>query len=472
MDVIEEAERLAEYVIETCSSASGLLVEKIDLKTDSSSGKCMVNDLGDYVPFFYWLGEKTDRKYCRFAEEQVRLAVKCCMMPSGFFDFGLDKNSRGTLKSDLKLINVSEQGDAILGLVGMYELVKRQEFRGYVEDFFAALEKHAISREGLVYSHVIPALKLRVPLSAGTYSGVFLEELARFYQLTGEEKYLRAAKEIAGGWLGTEFFKKFGLFSFETVPSMFATVAGKAFEMLTKFNTHTAMLMKSNTNLMFGILKLYSLTGEDGLKNAVYRWIENLNKKLTDDKGRFYLYWDGFTGEPSLISLEANHAVIDVLLEAYLLFDEKGILAGAERCAEAWQGIQGETGLVPNGVEGTVPVFDMTGGIPRRVNVRAHVSRLDSQTDFAVVLLKLYSLTRREKYLEDAERVLGGILKYHRFRNGYVEFVDLKTGEKSGLALETKFLTLLLKLFLLYSEIEEGKDLVHRERLKNLVRDR
>jgi uncharacterized protein YyaL (SSP411 family) len=477
-DLIEESIMLANYVIENCSSASGLLVEKVDIRTNDPLGRCTINDLGDYVPFIYWLGEKTDRKYCQWAENQIKLSIKYCRMPNNFFDFNLGKDSDTPLKkSNFKIINVSEHGDAILGIVLMYELTKDQKFKRYAMDFFDGLIKYTISDNGLVYSHIHPAFKLRVPLSAGTYSGVFIEELSRFYQLTGDEHCLHAAEKVANGWINTVFFKKHGLFSFEIIQSMPLTkwITNKLFEILTPLNTDTAMVMKSNTNLMHGLLKLYSITKDKELKEAIFRWTNSLTEKLADENGRFYSYWNSKSQRSKLISLETNHAVIDVLLEAYLLFRKESMLTLAKRCADAWLSIQSNSGLIPNSISEPVPIFDMTSKVPRRRYIEPWISRLDSQTDFSIVLLKLYSLTHESKYYEGATKILEGILEKHKFSEGYVEFVDTKTNQKSGFVIETKFLTLLLKLFLLHIEISESEGaekIVDDNKLNSLIRDR
>lgn len=469
MDLIGESEKLAGYLIGSCSSESGLLAEKIDLRSNAATGNCMVKDLGDYVPFFYWLGSITHRKYSEFAEEQIRLAVKYCQMPNGFFDFNLNKNTRFPLrKTDFKMLNVSEHGDIILGMVMMYELTGREEYKKYAEHFFMGLEKYAISGNGLVYSHVIPALNLKMPLSAGTYSGVFIEEAVRLYRFTGDDSFLEISNKMASGWIETDFFKRYGLFSFEVIPSAFGFLARGVFEWKTGFNIHTAMTMKSNTNILFGLLSLYSMNREHYLKESIHKWMDSLSK-ITDEKGRFYSFWDPRVGQPEVINLETNHAVADVLVEGYLMLGNKRILDLVEKNVRSWMDLQTSSGLIANGVDEAVPLFDITG---KRKYIEAGISRLDSQTDFSALLLKLYLITGKKVYYEAAGKILEGVLDRHRFKNGFVEFVDLGSGEKSGFVIETKYLALLLKFFLLYSEISEGRANIKDEMLMHLIRDR
>ena len=103
---------------------------------------------------------------------------------------------------------------------------------------------------------------------------------------------------------------------------------------------------------------------------------------------------------------------------------------------------------------------------------RTDISRLDSQVDFAVVILKVYELTKDKKYLDAAKNITNGIIKYHKFNKGFIEFVNIKTKEQKGHKIETKFLFLILKLLILMHNIENGKKIYKDKLIKDLIRDR
>ena len=73
---------------------------------------------------------------------------------------------------------------------------------------------------------------------------------------------------------------------------------------------------------------------------------------------------------------------------------------------------------------------------------------------------------------EFAKNIADGVIKHHKYKEGFVEFVNIKTGEKKGHVIETKFLFLLLKLFILFHEIENGKEVYKDKLIKDLIRDR
>ena len=106
---------------------------------------------------------------------------------------------------------------------------------------------------------------------------------------------------------------------------------------------------------------------------------------------------------------------------------------------------------------------------------RNNVSRLDTQTDFGVILLKLFEITNNEIYLKSASQIVLGILKYHRYNSSYLEFVDLSDNklDLTQNIIETKYLFLLIKFLLLYVEVVDNKRSIYNNTiLKDIIRDR
>jgi len=139
-------------------------------------------------------------------------------------------------------------------------------------------------------------------------------------------------------------------------------------------------------------------------------------------------------------------------MRGFCALKNEEILKLAKSCADSWIKHQSKTGLIPHSIEN-------------------QFSRLDPQTDFAVVLLKLSEITGKKKYHTSAVKTLNGILKYHKLDVGYVDYVNIETKEKRDFIIQTKFLSLLLKLFLLTYEISKKK-IYENDLLKSLIRDR
>lgn len=146
---------------------------------------------------------------------------------------------------------------------------------------------------------------------------------------------------------------------------------------------------------------------------------------------------DGTVARRSLPHIK-NHGLADLCCDVahFLGGEDPAFLETARSLSDFWISRQSPaTGLLPFEPEGP----------------RAAVSFLDGETDWTVALLKLHELTGEARYREAALRILSGVLAHHRTDRGYVNGVDLATGEIRDDLVETRYGALLLKpiLFLL-----------------------
>lgn len=470
-DLILATKGIADFVIERCVGKSGAVAEFVDLESSKCFGKALVSDLGDYVPFFFWLGKSTgETQYCDWAENQIRLATDFAMMPNGLFVFFNSDKTQPCFKTNLRIFEVYNQDDAILGLILMYELTNKERYLQLAQNFFYGIS-NSLSKEGFPYTHVVPPLKLRMPISFPNYSGLYIEELCRLATMTKKDDLLNIAMKIANAWIKSKYFDKYGLFSFQTLSSRISPVPQILNYVLNRkisLNFSLSYMMKHNTNMLFGLMELHSLTKDDKILGAIEKWMESLEKKMLNDRNLFYSLWNCETKKPENITLESNHAILDVLLEKYIRFKETRWLRLAEDCANSWLNLQRDSGLIPESPEEVRLLLRKTS----IQKLPLHFSRLDSQVDFAVVLLKLYELTGRKEYYDSCFRIVEGVLTKHRFKNGFCEFVDVENGERYGTTIETKFLTLFIKLPLICYEHLQGRRIYQNPILASLIRDR
>jgi len=171
-----------------------------------------------------------------------------------------------------------------------------------------------------------------------------------------------------------------------------------------------------------------------------------------------------------LYYLGADHAAIDALLEIYLVNKNRKALALAKNVTDSWLKHMSPLGLIE---ESPYENDKRLKRILRNYSMtRKKISRLDSQTDFAVVLVKMYELTKEKRYLKAAERIIDGVLKHHKYGKGFAEFVDVENGNQSGSVIETKFLFLFLKILLLL-HVSRREERIYKDRLlKDIIRDR
>ena len=86
--LLKETETLADFIMIHCVGKSRILARYINLTDNKHFGNALVSDLGDYVPFFYWLGKLTENPaYIDWAENQIIMTVEKAQMPCGLFAF-------------------------------------------------------------------------------------------------------------------------------------------------------------------------------------------------------------------------------------------------------------------------------------------------------------------------------------------------------------------------------------------------
>ena len=100
------------------------------------------------------------------------------------------------------------------------------------------------------------------------------------------------------------------------------------------------------------------------------------------------------------------------------------------------------------------------------------VSRLDSHTDFGVILYRLFQLTENKAYKIAADNMLAAVKKYHRYKDGYAEYVHIEKETPIKTLVETKMQFLLLKLFIAKDLVESGDNLYKVQETRRLLRDR
>ena len=169
----------------------------------------------------------------------------------------------------------------------------------------------------------------------------------------------------------------------------------------------------------------------------------------------------------------ANQAAIEVLLDIYNLTKNKKVLNLTVNIVNSWVNLAGKTGLIPE-MPFSVNLKGLSSIIVNQSMKRGKTSRLDSQTDFGIILLKLYELTGNEHFKTASEKIFNSIFTYHFSDKGIFEFVNVETGSNvnSSQIIETKMLTLLMKFPLLKLELSKGKKIFEDKLLRDVLRDR
>jgi len=414
---------------------------------------CNPDDIGDYLQYVAWLGVLShEQRFVEFAVRQVELWNEHLRMPSGFYHPFYDaERDRLPTRTHLRPVYPHYNVDALFGLVALYRLTRRELFLDSASRLCDGLLRFGLSARGFVHTSVFPLLALPVPkrgriMIRPQTCGLYIEELCELFEITGHERFLEGAVKIARACMGTGSFVRRGLFVNSYLPIL-------GWSRIVK-----ADLMKTNTNMLFGLLALYRILKEPAIESAVIRSVDALSR-LQGSEGAFYRAWDTKLDRVASyeISKTQNHAVIDVLIESRLALGDDRCLGRAESCAGYWLAAQSAIGLFPEGARG---------------QVRWNKSVLDSHVDLLTVLLKLHKLTGERRYLDSFLRGMQGLLRYHRTGGDWAGEVDYVTGALVSDVMAVKFLGGLLRTLLFAHEVLRGNDPYQNLILRLLARDR
>lgn len=417
-------------------------------EVDGRSGKPLSNrdlipELGDYLPFLLYLGEK---KYVKKQLDSVKkyfsknILIKNLSIPKG-----IPVYEALLYKFIPKHSECFEYTDLLLGLLEIYEQNKNEDVLRFA-DHILNKAYSLFYKNGFLYDLYFPSLKMKLPATS-SLSGMYIELLADFYRLTKNKKYLNKAMELVGSWSKVEFFDKYGIFPAYYTPNKLIRIL----PLFKKYN-NIAKLNKHNTTMMAGILALYQQTKDKKLLAIIEKWVSGvknyfLNKnKIADEvieikNRKKKVLWGAEI---------RNFALIDLLADIYQTTKNKECLDLAEKNAKFWINQQSDIGLIPFMPKG-------------------NYSRFDSQTDMGVAFMKLYELTNKKIYKIVANKLLKAQLNYHHTKYGYVERVNVKTGRIIDYSIETRFTALFLKLLLI---LEKNKKIYKDDKFYYLLRDR
>ena len=457
--VINEATRLADIIINKYSGKNGLLYSLIDASTGRIlSRKSFIDDLGDYVQNFAWLGKVTNnQKYIDWSINQVRLCDQLAFTKYNIFNHKITADQIKAKLNPTTSLYPSSSGDIITGLTCLYSITENQYIlniaKKLVEGIKKSLKRNQIPR------FFFPKLCLYAPITSPDVTGNVIEELVNLYYFTKNEKYIEFSKTLLEPWIKDKYFLEHGLFPSKKLIYADNFFGKNAFNLFLKLAGIKMMnitsMIKHNTNMIYGMLNIYKANPDKRLKNLIETWLNSVEEKLLTDDG-FYSMWNGSSRKGFYISLANNHAIIDAFLESYLLFKDKKYLRIVEDVTKKWLDRQSRIGLFPESPDNPDE--------SRRV-------KLDPNTDFMVLLLKIYEATRNKKYMKSALSCLEGILKYHKTDNGLIWATDSETGKVICSTMHVKFLTLFLKALLTTCTVLSKKRILE-PKIKILTRDR
>jgi hypothetical protein len=445
-----ELESLAGLIVERYTSGDGGLFTKVDVTNgrivDSSPA---VDELGDYAQNVLYGGLVLGRQDLVewTLNSVVRLAGKYQSRYGPFFK-GLKRNP---FRNHLLTIH---NADTATGLVSLYVFTRDRRIRAILERFIEGLFRNFSNHDFLIYGYFFRNL-VKVNLASLLFSAYLIEELLILCELQGEGNWLEPAGKVIKANLRDGYYREYGIFQ-ARIP---LGLEGPLYQAVYRYgkgdDLRTTFLVKENVYWLFALLRYYALTREPHIKDSIFQVHQRIGETFREN-GTYYNAWhpvDGRLGGPS--RLQHSHSVIELLLDLYHEFKDHAFLDEATSLAERWLSRQTPLGIVGESLEDDRPV-----------------ALLDSNVDFAIDLVKLSEKTHRVAYRDRAAEIAEGIIGHFKADYGFYWEIDGLTGRPSNGLIETKYLGLLLKLFLVLIETEDGRTIFENAKLHNLARDR
>jgi len=454
---------ICQYITLHCITPSGLISYYSNVDTHECPPKIIGGDIGDVVPFLYWSGEYLqDNQLKDWACHQMDLYIQLLQRPSGIF-----ASSVKSTPFHPDVVDYRDISDLIVGLDLMYMLTGLERYLDSISAFYSHLERdRLIAGRGLPNFLYVPALHVALPLSFGQAAGIFIEEAVQMAAYSDDSRYIQLARHLAQPWIACRQFESTGLFPFLLPKRAWKPLLGFLMKLRTGLTLDLAVTFKQNTNLCFGLIGLFDATHDQTIGNALVKWCDSVTDLLRDDKGLFYGIYSFTTRARQHLTLNYNNAIMDVFLDLAIRCGTGRFVEAAERCALAWLENRTPEGLIPQGIQGQFRAFAENKVMP------SSVIWLDSQVDFAIVLMKLCELTGTKSLRAAVDQILAAIIAAFRYADTYVDMVDSPAAKPYRKVIEVKFLSLYLKLLLAYANVADGDTLTQDNKLLLLVRDR
>lgn len=398
-------------------------------------------DLADYLPFILYYDEKKV-----FNDELKKTISK---LQNNNFIY------KKANKFPLNLFSRSyDQSDLVFGLI--LASFENKKYIPIAEKTIESWYQRFFKKESMFILDLKPIPKglINIKIQSLDDFGMFIEMYTLLFELTNKKKHLKKAEKIYNHLINSKEFKKNLFFPFYFTNSFSGKKLTKHIKGFSKRNNEF-QLIKQNSNTIFGIIRLMKQTQDENIKKTFKEIIENFINNFYDEKlNIFYTNYNIKTKENGS-DLTVFH-FIELLIEAHLNLDDKKYLNIAIKIVD-------ETLKNQNSNTGLLPFYNpKSKNSLKRFTVNKNVSWLDAEIDFLVASLRVYELTKDKKLFNKLDKLLNGIIKYHKTQFSYSSCVNIETGKITDGVYSTKMLALILKGFIAFENIGNLNNSKHK----------
>ena len=350
------------------------------------------------------------------------------------------------------IIHTYDWSDLIYGLILYNKDRRNKKAKLHIKKYFNLIRKQ-ITKNRFISTVGVKFFKFLyfLPICSMNGSAMYPELLIYEKTSSNYKINLSLAKKIITTWTNDEFYKKYNLFpdylEYKGKKNIIDKIIIFIFKKHINNKNNNASLFKQNTNSIASVLSIYIATKDQKYKDIIYNWYEAIKFNLKKKDNLFINEW---SEKKTGVWHSTNFQLVDLLCDFAFYLDNKYFIVEAQKIANA-----------------LIKEFEKFSVLPLKKNSdRAHC---DSQTDFAVSLIKLYKLTKNKKYLKNSIKIMNSVRRYFYRKYGIVEFVYKSSKKEVTPLSKIKFLILSLKGWL---AIKYHNDVYKDIEFTNLLNDR
>lgn len=448
----EEAFALANLIIQPYSSSEGGIFERVDVEKGSIlDSRCAVDELGDYVQYVIYLGILTGKEdYVTWGIRTLNTIAQNYQSDKGLF-FEKPLHRGVMIKNNLLSLN---NADTITGLVSAYIYTGDPSLQVLIHRFMEGTFTHFTKGDYLTYGYLLGD-RIPVSLSSLLFTGYFIEEALTYMEFAENHDYLKKIEQVIHRNLGDPYFLRHGVFQARIPVGFYGLFWEFLYKTVKREDLRTTFLVKDNLYFLFALIQYFRFKKDVSLKEVIEKVYNSFSGTFSAE-GILYNTWNpvqGISGEPSPLAL--SHSFIELQLDLFHELGDERYLRDAVLFTDRWLGRRSSLGV-----------------IHETNHEDDHYALLDPNVDFAINLFKLSEKTGDAGYLEKALEILSALIEHFKAPAGYYWGINTENGTPLQGHIETKYLGLLLKLFLVAMESWNDRRIFENPLIRNLARDR
>lgn len=449
--MLEKASEIIEIMQSHYCNADGLLGRKADCflgKLDDQNS--LVDELGDFCQYAIELGYRTENKnYVGWGKNQV---IKCMELYQS--SDGLIYNNKHAGQKNGIFFPTVRMGDTFWGLQEVFRLTKDERIRFSFDRLVDRILQDGCFESAPTYGITkFKDIYFALPIAEPMTSGYIGETLIEMFHNTNNDDYLNKARELLLSWRPQINRDGSLVFLRKTLGGLFTLPIDLQFRIRGRPSLSTNILTKGDVFLLFSLLALFRVEKNQQIETNLNIWVDYIENCMTTNDGRFFNHYDTKRKNKYSVKLEENHSIVELLIDIYFALGNSKALRLAKNNILAWHKLKHPSGLIAN-------------------QDNEYWAEIDPFLDLLINTAKVAELTNSEQLLSYYHQGMLSLTTHFRAEYGYAHKSNLNGKGPMNGKIETKYLGLLMKGFILSDSINRGDSLFKSRHIRLLSTDR